>query len=76
VTGRALLHTLCGSDPARFRSMSGRFTRPVLPGDTLVVSVWLAQDSGNTAQFQTATQDGAVVIDRGRIEFLPPAGEA
>jgi acyl dehydratase len=86
VTGRALLHTLCGSDPARFRSMSGRFTRPVLPGDTLVVSVWLAGDGPTgppgqpgqpgCAQFQTATEDGAVVIDRGRIEFLPPAGEA
>jgi acyl dehydratase len=74
VTGRALLHTLCGSDPARFRSMSGRFTRPVLPGDTLVVSIWLPHDG--YAQFQTATEDGTVVIDRGRIEFLPPAGEA
>jgi len=76
VTGRALLHTLCGSDPARFRSMSGRFTRPVLPGDTLVVSVWLPEDGGNTARFQTAAEDGAVVIDRGRIEFLPPRDEA
>jgi acyl dehydratase len=26
-TGRVLLHELCGSDPARFRSMSGRFSR-------------------------------------------------
>ena len=30
-TGRALLHTLCGSDPARFRSMEGRFSSPVFP---------------------------------------------
>src|SRR6185312_6825268 len=41
ITGRALLHALCDSEPARFRSMSGRFTAPVLPGDTLVVSIWL-----------------------------------
>ena len=40
VTGRALLHALCGSDPARFRSMSGRFTKPVFPGESLVVSIW------------------------------------
>src|SRR5215831_613364 len=40
ITGRALLHGLCGSDPARFAGMSGRFTRPVLPGETLVVSIW------------------------------------
>jgi acyl dehydratase len=80
VTGRALLHTLCGSDPARFASMSGRFTRPVLPGDTLVVSIWLPDDGGGSALFQTATEDGTghgtVVIDRGRMAFLPAGDEA
>jgi acyl dehydratase len=63
-TGRALLHALCDSDPARFGSMSGRFTRPVLPGETLVVSIW-REDGGGL--FQTAKQDGTVVIDRGRM---------
>ena len=29
-TGRALLHTLCGGDPARFTSMEGRFSPPRL----------------------------------------------
>ena len=72
VTGRALLHAVCGSDPARFRSMSGRFSRPVLPGDTLAVSIWLPEDGGDggTALFQTATEDGNVVIDHGRMQFL------
>jgi acyl dehydratase len=65
ITGRALLHAVCDSDPARFGSMSGRFTRPVLPGETLVVSIW-REDGG--AMFQTAKQDGTVVIDRGRIQ--------
>jgi acyl dehydratase len=64
ITGRALLHAVCGSDPARFGSMSGRFTHPVLPGETLVVSIW-REDGG--ALFQTARQDGTVVIDRGRV---------
>ena len=67
-TGRVLLHELCGSDPARFRSMSGRFSAPVLPGDDLVVSIW--QDGDGTAVFQTAKVDGTVVIDRGRAEFI------
>ncbi len=66
-TGRALLHTLCGSNPARFLSMSGRFTRPVLPGDTLVVSIW--REDGGIARFRTATEDGTVVIDRGQMRF-------
>jgi acyl dehydratase len=66
VTGRALLHSLCGSDPARFGSMYGRFSRPVWPGDTLTVSIWLTDD--NSALFQTTRPDGTVVIDRGRFQ--------
>jgi acyl dehydratase len=81
VTGRALLHALCGSDPARFASMSGRFTQPVFPGDTLTVSIWVADRTAATgdgpvakgiAQFQTATQTGTVVIDRGEMRFRAP----
>ena len=64
ITGRSLLHAVCDSDPGRFGAMSGRFTRPVLPGETLVVSIW-REDGG--ALFQTAKQDGTVVIDRGRM---------
>jgi acyl dehydratase len=66
VTGRALLHALCGSDPARFKFMYGRFSRPVLPGESLTVSIWLTGDDG-AAVFQTAKADGTVVIDRGRF---------
>jgi acyl dehydratase len=66
-TGRALLHALCGSDPDRFDAMSGRFTKPVLPGQELVVSIW--GDEPGTALFRTTTDDGTVVIDRGRVRF-------
>jgi acyl dehydratase len=66
-TGRVLLHELCDSDPARFRSMSGRFSAPVLPGDSLVISIW--RDGNGGAAFQTAREDGTVVIDRGRATF-------
>ena len=65
-TGRALLHTLCGSDPSRFRSMNGRFSRPVVPGDVLTVSMWV---NGNTALFRTTNQNGDVVIDQGTCTF-------
>lgn len=66
VTGRALLHTLCGSDPCRFRSMRARFSHPVFPGETLRVSMWV---DGSTARFQTSTDEGGVVVDQGRFEF-------
>ena len=62
-TGRALLHTLCGSDPTRFGSMGARFSSPVLPGEALTVSMWETGDG--EAAFQTAGADGRVVIDAG-----------
>ena len=65
--GRALLHALCGSDPARFRGMAGRFSRPVVPGQTLTTRIWV--ESGGEARFQTQTEDGTVVIDRGWCAF-------
>jgi acyl dehydratase len=64
-TGRALLHAVCGSEPARFQSMEGRFTRPVIPGDELTVSIWA---DGGTAYFRTAS-NGVPVLDRGRLTF-------
>ena len=65
-TGRALLHSVCGSDPARFKSMEGRFSKPVMPGDDLNVSMWV---DGNQCLFQTKNQDGDVVIDQGVLIF-------
>jgi acyl dehydratase len=69
-TGRALLHMVCGSDPARFGAMRARFSKPTLPGDTLTVSVW---DIGDTAagayRFRTETQRGETVIDAGLLRL-------
>ena len=65
-TGRALLHALCGSDPARFGSMQARFSKPVYPGDDLTVSMWV---DGDSALFRTETQRGEVVIDGGRFSL-------
>ena len=67
VTGRALLHTLCGSDPDRFQSMSGRFSKPVIPGDTLTVSIW--EQGEGRATFRTTTQQGDVVLDAGQVTY-------
>jgi acyl dehydratase len=64
-TGRALLHAVCDSDPARFRHMEGRFSTPVIPGDRLDVRIWIEADE---AIFQTAVGDN-VVIDSGKLVF-------
>jgi len=66
VTGRALLHTLCDSDPSRFKGMDGRFSKPVMPGDSLTVSMWV---DGHRALYQTKNQNGDVVLDQGKFDF-------
>jgi acyl dehydratase len=65
-TGRALLHAICAGDPTRFKSMDGRFSKPVFPGDALTISMWV---DGKTCLFQTANQRGEVVLDQGRMAF-------
>jgi acyl dehydratase len=65
-TGRALLHTLCDSDPSRFTAMDGRFSSPVFPGEALTVNMWV---DGGGAIFQTTGDDGRVVLDAGKCEF-------
>lgn len=65
-TGRALLHSLCDSDPSRFKRMNSRFSKPVLPGDELTIDMWV---DGHNALFQTRNQNGDVVIDQGEFSF-------
>jgi len=59
-TGRAILHSACERDPARFKSFSCRFTGVVFPGDTLIIEGWKA-DQGKYI-IRTMTQDGRVVL--------------
>jgi acyl dehydratase len=66
-TGRALLRALCGGDPARFTSMEGRFSSPVMPGESLTVSMWV---DGDSAVFRTTGDDGRVVLDGGRVTYI------
>lgn len=65
-TGRALLHTLCGSESARFAHMEARFASPVLPGEALTISMW--GTSSGEAVFTTSVGE-RVVIDQGLCRF-------
>ena len=66
-TGRALLHALCDSDPARFGGMGGRFKSPVVPGETLEVHAW---EEDGRVMFQTRVGD-RVVFDTGILTRRP-----
>jgi acyl dehydratase len=62
-TGRALLHAICDSDPQRFRSMEGRFSSPVMPGEKLEIRIWV---DGEQIRFKTLASD-RVVFDNGLL---------
>ena len=66
--GRALLHSLCDSDPARFGRMTARFASPVRPGDTLVTHIW---DDGEVCRF-VSTVGETTVLDRGLFTRREP----
>jgi acyl dehydratase len=72
-TGRALLHALCDSDPSRFGRMSGRFTRPVTPGDTLEVQIWLEEGGARYRTISGAGTSAETAIDAGEFRFAEPA---
>lgn len=68
VVGHALLKTLCGYDAAKFRSMEGRFSSPVYPGETIRTEMWL---DGNVVTFRaTVPTRGVTVLNNGRAEIL------
>ena len=69
-TGRALLHAVCGSDPAKFRHIEGRFASPVIPGDALTIRTWLIGDGQSlftTSATPAAGGEERIVIDQGLL---------
>jgi len=70
MVGRALLQVLCGDDPARFKRLYLRFTRPVFPGEPLQLQVWHL-GSGAAAFRLVASDRDVVVEDFGRCDYLP-----
>ncbi len=66
-TGRGLLAGLCENDTSRFRSMEGRFSSPVFPGEELTINMWLGDDG--SAVFNTLGADGRIVLNNGGVRF-------
>jgi acyl dehydratase len=66
ITSRVLIKALCGGDPKRLKSMSARFTRPVMPGDELTIQAW---KEGGTIRFRTLGAGGHPVLDFGTLSL-------
>ncbi len=67
VAGHAILKTLCGYAPARMRSIAGRFSAPVFPGETIRTEMW---HDGNVVSYRARVVERDVVaINNGRVEL-------
>ena len=66
VVGHALLKSVCNYDPSRFTAMSGRFSAPVFPGETIRTEIWC---DGNVISFRALVPERNVVaMSNGRAE--------
>jgi acyl dehydratase len=70
VAGHALLKAVCGYDAARLTAISGRFSAPVFPGETIRTEFWRAntKDPGVVSFRARVVERDAIVIDNGRAE--------
>jgi acyl dehydratase len=74
---RALVHELVDGDPARLRSIGGRFAAAGYNGDILVTEMWCGNDIGRDERgddvvlFRVVNQRHEVLIDRGRATIAP-----
>ena len=66
VAGHALLKTMCDYAPERLVAMSGRFSAPVFPGESIRTEMWR---DGTIVSFRAhVAERGVVAIDNGRAE--------
>ena len=67
-TGRAVLHNLCNSDPARLKSFAVRFMNVVYPGDRLKTMGW--KTASKTYIIQTINQDDKLILGNAVVEIV------
>jgi acyl dehydratase len=72
-TARVIVDGLCAGDPTRPKRLAVRFSRPVLPGETITTRVWPAGDRNGRRVFiyETCNPDGLAVIRGGVAEVTP-----
>jgi 3-hydroxyacyl-CoA dehydrogenase/3a,7a,12a-trihydroxy-5b-cholest-24-enoyl-CoA hydratase len=58
--GRAILHSCCGSDPAKLKDFEVRFSGVVFPGETIVTQIW--RDGNRALVHATTKERGEAVI--------------
>jgi acyl dehydratase len=67
IAGHALLKSLCGYDPGRLKAMSGRFSAPVFPGETIRTEIW--HDDAVAGFRSRVLERDVIAINNGRAEI-------
>jgi len=66
---RALIEAVCDGDPARIRSLSLRFSKPLFPGETVRMEMFRM---GSVIRFRArSVERNVVVLDRGTAVISP-----
>lgn len=69
IGARVALKALAGDDPARFRAFEARFSKVVMPGDTLVVRGWTLEQPGQAAVTVSIASSGEQAIANALFEY-------
>ncbi len=69
-TSKVAIDKLCGGDPTRLKRLRVRFSRPVLPGQTITTKVWAdgEKDGRKVFAYETHNESGQAVIKGGIAE--------
>jgi acyl dehydratase len=68
---KAVIETVCESDPRRLRRLRVRFVRPVFPGQTITTRIWTGAQASERKifEFEALNQNGRAVIRGGIAEI-------
>jgi acyl dehydratase len=68
---RELINGLADGEPTRLQRIKVRFTKPVLPGQTLTTVAWLIEqtDTERTVGFETRNSQGQIVLSQAMAVF-------
>tara|TARA_R110002072_G_scaffold171703_5_gene325430 strand:+ start:14751 stop:15605 length:855 start_codon:yes stop_codon:yes gene_type:complete len=66
--GRAVLSSLCESDPSRLKSFAGRFAQRVEFKDNVITKIW--KTGPGVALVQGENQNGEIVLSQAKVEFI------
>lgn len=67
IVGRAILGSICGGDPKRFKSFTARFADQVFYGDDIITKIWIT--GPGEAMVRAESQRGNTVLSQAKATF-------